>query len=138
MLSSKNFQEWLRLWGERYASPYIKNRRLDYGNTCEGRRWLGLWSTLYVQPYFEARELERRQKKERERRRMEREEYLRGYGGIRKKIVETDFIRIEKERTVAEQELAANRWLSEWRVENNIRRQWEYNDDGYESMEDGQ
>ena len=161
LTKKENFHEWLVQWGEEYAYVYAKKRRLEYGNTPEGMRWLALWSALYIQPYFERKE-EERQKKDKERQRLakerERERYLRGHGSTRKNgvggrrrfiidplderlsdkerlIVEKEYLEM-KAKTIAEQELAANRWLREWRIENGIKRRWEYKDNGYESMED--
>ena len=55
-------------------------------------------------------------------------------------IAERQFHEFEKAKakTVAEHEVAANRWLREWHVKNNIHRQWEFSDEGYESMDDEQ
>ena len=159
------FQKWLSGWGERYAIPYMKRRRLEYCNTPQGMRWMALWSTLYIQPYLqrkqeEEEESQKRQNKEREEREMirrqrETEDYLmgvgrlrkNGIGGIKKRRVFEDpldnplsdeykqAMRL-KSKTIAEDELAANRWLREWRVNAGIRRQWHYKDQGYESMDD--
>ena len=144
----ENFHEWLIQWGERYPYVYAKKRRLEYGNTPEGMSWLALWLVLYVKPCIQKqeeekrrKEAERKEKEQAERRRLEREQYL--YGGIRKNgigglkrrrrviidhlderlsdkerlIVEKEYLEM-KAKTIAEQELAANRWLREWRIEN--------------------
>ena len=164
--NKENFGEWLVQWGERYAYVYAKKRRLQYTKTVGGMRWLALWSALYVKPYIEKKEAEEKEKMEAERKlmeaekkRIEREDYL--FGSRRKnqrrkrviidpldqRLTEEERLDVEaeykefmsrKSKTIAEDELAANRWLREWRIENNIRRRWEYKDQGYESTEEGQ
>ena len=160
--NKENFDEWIVQWGERYAYVYVKKRRLEYTNTPEGMRWLALWWALSVKPYIEKKQAEEREKIEAEKNRIERERYL--FGSTRKnrldrrrrrviidpldeRLTEDERLVVEEEyqqtirlraKTITEQELAANRWLREWRVENNIRRRWEFNDQGYESMEEGQ
>ena len=132
--------QWLALWTSLYVIPYIEKKKEEE----------------------EKKQAEEREKIEAEKKRIERECYL--FGSRRKdrvdprrkrviidpldeRLTEEERLVVEKEyeqtirlkaKTIAEQELAANRWLREWRIENNIRRRWEFNDEGYESTEEEQ